>query len=171
MRFQQTRREARRACPRCASMSNGNFTRELPEEIELEGSPEVQYPAWYPPRNSNQGVNCPSIELGNCSTIYLKFTPRSASSTISFSLFILLLRSWLNTFAPTSIPRLRAQLMKSLPDSAQTAQTILESPCRFALSEVAYYFNLVCQKVNIDSTIDLGPCQVPFANFECLAKK
>lgn len=47
--------------------------------------------------------------------------------------------------------------MKSLPDSAQTAQTILESPCRFALSEVAYYSNLVCQKVNIDSTIDLGP--------------
>lgn len=60
--------------------------------------------------------------------------------------------------------------MKSLPDSAQTAQTILASPCRFALSEVAYYSNLVCQKVNIDSTIDLGPRQVPCANFVCLAK-
>lgn len=63
------------------------------------------------------------------------------------------------------------EVIHTRPDSVDSSDSPLR---RFALSAASYYFNLVCQKVNIDSTIDLGPrpdLQVHFAILEWLAKK
>lgn len=63
------------------------------------------------------------------------------------------------------------EVIHTRPDSVDSSDSPLR---RFALSAASYYFNLVCQKVNIDSTIDLGPrpdLQVHFAILEWLAKR